>query len=187
MRISRSTRILSLTSILVAAILSAVGRPYTVTSVLAKSPSDSGPPATCPVTRPPSPPFVPPSPYQVNPGPGSFWFGTQKLWTNVSEDGTWKGLPHYRPTDASFRNKLFWWRQGYDWRTENVPNLKVTGRRLDTLAPPLTTDEHANNGWTNDSRHPFMVAGIFIPTLGCWEITGDYKGDKLSYVVWVAQ
>jgi len=32
-----------------------------------------------------------------------------------------------------------------------------------------------------------MVAGVFIPTLGCWEITGDYKGDKLSYVVWVAQ
>jgi len=187
MRISQSTTILSLTLILVAGIAMVLGRSYGATSALAESRNDSGLPATCPVTRAPSPPFVPPSPYPVTPGPGSFWFGTQKLWTNVSEDGTWKGLPHYRPRDASFRNKLFWWRQGYDWRTENVPNLKVTGRRLDTLAPPLTTDEHANSGWTNDSHHPFIVAGIFIPTLGCWEITGDYKGDKLSYVVWVAQ
>jgi hypothetical protein len=61
MKISRSTRILSLTLILVAGVLSALGRPYTVTSVLAKSPSDSSPPATCPVTRPPNPPFVPPT------------------------------------------------------------------------------------------------------------------------------
>jgi hypothetical protein len=31
-----------------------------------------------------------------------------------------------------------------------------------------------------------MVAGIFIPTLGCWKITGHYKGEELSYVVWVS-
>jgi hypothetical protein len=31
-----------------------------------------------------------------------------------------------------------------------------------------------------------MVAGIFIPTLGCWRITGHYRGEELSYVVWVS-
>jgi hypothetical protein len=24
-----------------------------------------------------------------------------------------------------------------------------------------------------------------VPTPGCWEITGEYKGEKLSYVVWL--
>jgi hypothetical protein len=28
-----------------------------------------------------------------------------------------------------------------------------------------------------------MVAGIFIPTLGCWKITGHYRGEELSYAV----
>jgi len=30
-----------------------------------------------------------------------------------------------------------------------------------------------------------MLAGVYVPTLGCWEITGEYRGEKLSFVVWV--
>lgn len=30
-----------------------------------------------------------------------------------------------------------------------------------------------------------MMSGIFIPTLGCWEITGNYQGHELTFVVWV--
>jgi hypothetical protein len=63
----------------------------------------------------------------------------------------------------------------------------LTGKRLDGSAPPLSTDPHANAGWTNDRDHAFMVAGVFIPTLGCWKITGRYKGEELSYVVWVSK
>jgi hypothetical protein len=131
--------------------------------------------------------FIPPSPYLTELPADSFWFGNEKLWTSLPMDGTWSGLPHYKPTDSAFRNKLFWWHEGYDGRTENPPNLSVTGKRLGAPASPLTTDEHANSGWTNDSQHPFMVSGIFIPTLGCWQITGDYKGEKLTFVVLVGQ
>jgi hypothetical protein len=145
-------------------------------------PSDS-----CPVTKPPLMAFSPPSPYPAELPANSFWFGTENLWTILPMDGTWKGLPHYLPTDSAFRNKLFWWHEGYDWRTESVPNLEVTGRRLDAPASPLTMDEHANNGWTNDSQHPFMVVGIFIPTPGCWQITGDYKSNRLTFVVFVRE
>jgi len=63
--------------------------------------------------------------------------------------------------------------------------LQVTGKRRDSPAPPLGTDEHANNGWTNDPDHPFIVVGIDLPTLGCWKITGCYKDVELSFVVWV--
>jgi hypothetical protein len=142
---------------------------------------------SCPVTKPPLMAFNPPSPYPAELPASSFWFGTENLWTMLPMNGTWKGLPHYLPTDSAFRNKLFWLHEGYDWRTENPPSLVVTGRRLDAPAPPLTMDEHANSGWTDDSHHPFMVVGIFIPTLGCWQITGDYKGNKLTFIVLVRE
>ena len=132
-------------------------------------------PKSCPITKSPVTPFAPPAPYPRDLCPGGCWIGTHKLWTNLPAEGTWKGL----------RQKTFWWREGYDWRAENPPPLRVTGRRLDGKAP-LFEPVRANAGWTNDSNHPFMVVAFDIPTLGCWEITGDYKGDKLTFIVWVA-
>lgn len=137
----------------------------------------SGHPAlagTCPVTKLPSQSFVPPSPYPIEVGAGQFWFGTRKLWTNLPIEGAWQGLSQ----------KIFWWREGYDWRAENPPQFTVTGRRLDDNVPRLEP-VHGNAGWTNDTNHPFIVVAFDVPTLGCWEITGDYKGDRLTFVVWV--
>ena len=141
-------------------------------------------PEACPVTKPSERPFVPPAPY---PSAGTFWIGNDKLWTNIPADGVWNGLGHYTVEDSRFRQKLFWWHEGYDGRIENPPELKVTGARLDGPAPPIEMDEHANAGWTNDRDHPFMVVGIFIPTIGCWRVTGSYRGEQLSYVVWVSK
>ena len=125
-------------------------------------------------------PFVPPKPSQETPD-GSFWFGTDKLWTDLPSDGTWRGLGHYTPNDPTFRQKLFFWRQGYDWHTEPRPNLKVIGRRLDAEADPLSVDRP-----TNVSSEPGgMLVGINFPTVGCWEITGQYGDDALTFVIWV--
>jgi hypothetical protein len=143
-------------------------------------------PPSCPVTKSPPNPFVPPQPYPSQLGPEGFWFGSEKLWIQLPTDGTWKHLPHYNPTDTAFRQKVQWWRQGYDWRTEHEPQLTITGRRLDSAAAPLATDEHANAA-DPMSGHPSIMTGIFIPTVGCWQITGDYKGDKLTFVIWVEQ
>jgi hypothetical protein len=117
-------------------------------------------PESCPVTKPPAHPFLPPSPYPNQISPDGFWFGTNKLWTHLPTDGTWKGLPQYRPTDTAFRQKLLWWREGYDWRTEKPPKLRVTGRRLDSPAAPLDTG--TSHGWTDDANRPFMVVGMDI-------------------------
>lgn len=127
------------------------------------------PSASCPVTKPSQPPFLPPEPY---PSGVFVWVDSPKLWTDIPRSGTWLGLPHDTPADARFRPKLFWWSNGYDWRIGNPPELTITGKRLDGPAPPLSTDPHASAGWTNDRERAFMVAGIFIPTLGCWKITG---------------
>jgi len=145
----------------------------------APRPSDAIP-STCPVTRPSDHPFRPPAPY---PSAGGLWIGNEKLWTYMPGNGIWSGLPHYTPEDPRLRQKLFWWHQGYDSRKENPPELIVRGKRLDAFAPPIETDEHANNAGISGAVA--MVVGIFIPTVGCWEITGEYHGEQLSYVVWV--
>jgi hypothetical protein len=147
-------------------------------------PNTPVPPKTCPVTRGADHPYVPPAPYSAKASPGQFWFGTDSLWTALPVTGTWSGLPHYTPSDPTFRQKLFFRRQVYDWHTELEPRLTVTGKRLDSPAPPLLSDQ-ANNGWVKPEQ-TFMVIGINFPTLGCWEITGSYREDKLTFVVWVA-
>lgn len=135
----------------------------------------SNPPESCPVTRPPDPPFVPPAPYPATPGERkySFFFGSEKLWLRLQTDATW-GLG----------NKTFWWREGYSAHAEPKPKLKITGRRLDAAAPPAWG--RASNGFRWDWQS-FMVVGIGFPALGCWEVTGEYdETDSLTFVVWVA-
>jgi hypothetical protein len=145
------------------------------------------PPETCPVTQAPDLPFTPPPPYPATPpGGGSFWFGTEQLWTMLPADGTWRGLPHYRPTDPGYRQKIFWWHEGYDWRAEPRPNLTVRGKRLDAPAPPLVASR-ATNGFRAEDLKSFMLVGVDIPTLGCWEITGEIDGQELTFVVWVSE
>jgi hypothetical protein len=78
-----------------------------------------------------------------------------------------------------YYDKVFWWRKGYDWRTENPPQMSdETG----TDAFRAVATDRANAATI---KIPAMVTGIDIPTVGCWEITVDYKGDKLKFVVWV--
>ena len=141
-------------------------------------------PSSCPVTKP-NQPFVPPAPYPAQPSLGRFWFGTDRLWTAIPVSGTWSGLPHYTPTDPTYRQKLPFWRQGYDPHTEPLPDLTVTGRRIDGPAGPLQSDGRGNGSWTRDDQF-FIMTGINFPTLGCWEITGRYESDELTFVVWVA-
>jgi len=50
-------------------------------------------------------------------------------------------------------------------------------------AAPLMADR-ANNV---SSQPAAMVVGINFPTLGCWEITGRYGDDTLTFVVWLAK
>jgi tetratricopeptide (TPR) repeat protein len=140
-------------------------------------------PESCPVTKAPAHPLVPP--YPAEDYPGSFWFGSEKLWINLPADGTWKGLPHYNPTDTAFRQKLLWWHKGFNGRKNLQPILKVNGKRLDFPAPTFEVEESANTYGGPDSR--FIVVGIDIPTLGCWKIKGVFGAAELSFVIWVTQ
>lgn len=141
------------------------------------------PPPICPVTRAPDRPFVPPAPYDsVNPqGPPSFWHGSADLWTRLLADGVWHGLPY---DGHGFTQKLFWWREGYDWQAEPIPALTVSSTRLDVPGDTYVSD-WASNGYAPDTLS-FINSQPILPTAGCWQITGRYGESELSFVVWVA-
>jgi hypothetical protein len=137
-------------------------------------------PENCPVTQPPAEAFLPPPPYPSQHSSDGFWFGSEKLWVQLPKDGIWH-LSHDGP-DAAFGQKIQWWRKDYEWRTDMPSKLKVTGERIDAPAPPLTSRSDASG----TTGHSFIMSGLDIPTRGCWQVTGNYAGDKLAFVIWVA-
>ena len=136
--------------------------------------------AACPVTTPPPLAMTAPSPYPSEAPYQSFWHGSQRFWTMLSGDGTWAQLPRH---ERGYRQKVFWWYPGFNGRVEARPDLKVFGRRLDGpesfVSAPATNAHHADfGGWT-------ILTGIDVPTTGCWELTGTYRGETVKFVVLV--
>jgi mono/diheme cytochrome c family protein len=132
----------------------------------------------CPVTTAPAVAFRPPEPYPAEaPYEGEFWYGTPALWTMLPVDGRWDQLAH--------GEKVWWWRDGYNGSEEAQPELRVTARRLDAVAPVAESGPPATNGYHRDF-HWAMLVGLRVATSGCWEVTGHYHGEELSFVVWVA-
>jgi hypothetical protein len=122
----------------------------------------------CSVTQPPVPAFVPPAPYSSEVSEDTFWFGTPELWTRL-------------PRHAGFaqRDKLFWWRPGYDGRIEQRPNIILTVRQTDSGVTSVVA-EPATNAFF-DGRWS-MLSALIVPKPGCWEVTGTYAGHQVKFV-----
>jgi hypothetical protein len=132
---------------------------------------------------PPGDPFTPPRPYGLD--EFSFWLGTEKVWTVLRKSGIWEWAPHppgHKDQVQRLTEKTLWMSADFSWDREWRPKLRVTGRRLDGDAPPLRTLPPTN---AFPCPTVAMLSGVYVPTPGCWEITGDYKGQKLSFVAWV--
>jgi len=156
------------------------------TSSQPASPQTETVPASCSLTPRPTKAFIPPADYRPEQLPENFFYiGSEKLWTVIREPMVWQWRPQGPGHEHDLTAKIFWYRVGYRWRTEPVPRLRVTGRRLDGPAPALTTPQGPATNAIMDSEKGAMLSGVYLPTPGCWEITGDYQGDKLSFVVWV--
>jgi hypothetical protein len=137
-------------------------------------------PEACPVTKPPAQPFVPPPPYWTDHGTDGFWYGTESLWTLLGVEGTWPMHNNVLESQGAYRTKLTYWRRGFDWRKDK-PELTVVAKRLDSDAPIVAADP-ANAVFVTTDK-PAMMTGIDIPSIGCWKITAQYRGDELSFVV----
>jgi hypothetical protein len=140
------------------------------------------PPADCPVTTADqSKKFLAPEPLEpIAPWKGLFWFGGEHLWTALHDDGVWTGLPYH---EHGYTQKIMWWSSLYNLPDELEPALVVTAKRLDGDAPPLGFYD-ATNAMAKDIGEA-MLTGVEFPTLGCWEVTGQYKKTSLTFVVWI--
>jgi hypothetical protein len=140
----------------------------------------------CPLTKDflsygPMTPFD--DPEFPKPAPGNYWFGTLKLYTQINTDGeVWAGLPK---TDLGYTQKTFWWREGYQPSREPIPQIYVTGERLD--GPGSFGFGPGTNASAGGDFGSAMLVGIDIPTTGCWELTARYYAHSLRYVVWVGE
>lgn len=139
--------------------------------------SPSTPPETCKVTLPSTPTDNPPLPILDSGFQRSGRFGTDRLWTVLPMNGIWRGLTPKAFGEYAYSNKLPWGGV-FSYKDKNGP-LMVTGRRLDGAAPSFTETEPI-------SGVHGMMGGINIPVFGCWEITGRYNDEELSFTVWVA-
>ena len=140
------------------------------------TPQDS-PPANCRVTLPSDGVY---EPTDRGPSwPGQFYFGTDKLWTVLPADGTWRGPYRGGSSDFVYDDKLPWYRTRAASSPRGVP-LTIKGKRLDGPAPSFI-----------ETNEPFdynpggIVGGISIPAYGCWEIIGHYDDQEVRFTVWV--
>jgi hypothetical protein len=145
--------------------------------------------AQCLTTLAPNPPFVPPAQYRTVVPEGSFWYGTDQLWTALSFDGKWSMRDNVL-RGRGYRTKLTFWSRGFDWHTELEPKLVIVAKRLDAKAPSVVV-AHANAVFIpsqdgvaiEPAVAPGMMTAIDISTAGCWEVTAHYRGHTLPFVV----
>ena len=115
-------------------------------------------------------------------------YGSEALAVTLPPDGA-LGITGPKARIAA---KLFWRSAGF--RPGMEDNLKVVivnlhGGPNDAVVKDVTsansvredyadaeTDDAWQNGWA-------MLTGIDFPSPGCWEITGDYLGQSLTFVV----
>ena len=135
----------------------------------------------CLTTLASNPPFVPADPYPSAAPDSRFWYGSDALWTALEIDGKWQAYANGE-NGWVFRNKLVFWRRGFDWHKESEPKLIITGKRLDGDAPTIAV-AHANAVFIPSREGAGMMTLIDIPKAGCWEITAHYQGHDLSFVV----
>jgi hypothetical protein len=144
--------------------------------------------ASCAVTLPSQASFGPPTASKgplanIPPAADQFWVGSEKLWTILPVDGTWRGQTPREPHQFVYSNKMPWFRFHPAFSPKDGP-LTITGKRLDGAAPRFTAT-YLSNGFRRDDDNAMIMGGMEIPTFGCWEITGHYKDQTLSFIVWV--
>jgi hypothetical protein len=128
----------------------------------------------CPVTRP-----SPVGPKGVSPAQFFGWgasYGNRKLWVGgLWPDGVINADPGFVDANGAVGMKFGWWRA--------IPGkLRITGRRLDSSAPPARRDAPDGYGETG-----FQASGVTFPTEGCWQITGKVGATTLTFVTFVVK
>ena len=142
-------------------------------------------PANCRVTLPSDGVFEPPSTAFVGPSrtPDRFFFGTESLWTFLPADGTLRGSGPEKPGDFAYHGKFFWFRTHAPFLLQDGP-VSLKGKRLDGPAPSFVAT-HDSISSPGEDGNAWIVMGLDVPVFGCWEFTGHYKDQDLTFTIWV--
>jgi hypothetical protein len=93
-------------------------------------------------------------------------------------DGRWRGLPF---NGGSYAQKIFWFSRDFDWHKERTPDIVVKSKRVDTDGPTYALKNATHTILSANTEA--MLTGAILPTTGCWEISGQYRGKSLTFVV----
>jgi hypothetical protein len=104
------------------------------------------------------------------------WYGSEALAVQLPPNGVW---PSTEP-GAEAAVKVFWWSAGF--RPGSESNLSVSIKELNG-APLSAIVSKATNARAEALGGWAMLTGIDFPAAGCWEITGRYLGQELTFVV----
>lgn len=124
----------------------------------------------CPVTMP-SGALLPSG--EVDPN----GYANDALSTNLRSDG----VVLFEPGGAGFVLPDGGLGMKWGWVPSIEGDLTITGRRLDAAAPPLRS--RIGEGWIGDTM--FFPSYIVFSTPGCWEVTGEIGGHRLTFVTLV--
>ena len=117
------------------------------------------------------------------PSSGGFvWVGSPDLAAQVPENGLWNGMgPEYQ-----FRDKWWWWREGFNANDEPVPELEITATMLDGDAPPVHIPVATSAMEARDTPEPprwhRILTLMEFPEPGCWAVTATYHDTELRFV-----
>ena len=118
------------------------------------------------------------------PGRPSFNLGNAHVAVSLPRDATFRAIPDGSPRgghafvqrDGWIRTKLGWW--------SDRGQPRVTGRRLDGVAPPLRADVGPLSWASSGSFYPSL---LYFSSTGCWRITATVRGARLDTVVRVVK
>lgn len=104
------------------------------------------------------------------------WFGSRYLALMLPENGIWATTkPGHR-----ISIKLFWYVEGYEPGREN--GFSATIKRLDDGENDAVISSATNAGGPNLGAWT-VLTGIDFPSEGCWEISAEFEGASLTFVV----
>jgi len=113
------------------------------------------------------------------PDPGSY--GNTQV--SVGPFGLWTdGTIVFMPGGAGFITRDGSLGMKFGWRRGVSGQLKIEGRRIDAVAPPLRSEVPGGYGDLG-----FQATYVIFPTPGCWEVTGQVGNATVTFITKVVK
>ena len=102
---------------------------------------------------------------------------------SVGPFGLWpEGTIIFKPGGAGFITRAGALGMKFGWLRGVPGKLTITGRRLDSEAPPLDSEVPEGYGEIG-----FQATYLIFPTPGCWEVTGHVGNSSVTFVTKVVK